>query len=394
VKIANISTIVVGAPWRDLVFAELETDDGRVGVGEVRPVNKVDTVVAAIHEFGKRYLVGADPFNVEMFGWNMRRGDYGRPGEVVASAAAALEIACWDLMGQALGEPVYRLLGGQVRDRVPAYANGWYQSERDPDAFAALAQRVLDRGYRAMKVDPFGSAFGEISAAERRLSLAIVAAIRERIGPDIGLMIEMHGRFTAGEAATLAKDLEPMRPMWIEEPVPPENAAALRRVRSATHLPIATGERIHAIEDVLPFLELGVVDVVQVDLTHFGGLLPMKNLAAMVDAHYLTMAPHNVCGPVGTMANIHLAIATPAFRILEHFNDFADPWVRDLVDVAPTVDQADGAFGVPSGTGLGLKLDRAACAQYPARGKQIRLFQPGWEQRIDNSAETRSGDSA
>jgi galactonate dehydratase len=391
VKIANISTIVVGAPWRDLVFAELETDDGRVGVGEVRPVNKVDTVVAAIHEFGKRYLVGGDPFNVEMFGWNVRRGDYGRPGDVVASAAAALEIACWDLIGQALGEPVYRLLGGKVRDRVPAYANGWYQSERDPDAFAALAQRVLDRGYRAMKVDPFGSAFGEISAAERRLSIDIVAAIRERIGPDIGLMIEMHGRFTAGQAATLAKDLEPMRPTWIEEPVPPENAAALRRVRSATHLPIATGERIHAIEDVLPFLELGVVDVVQVDLTHFGGLLPMKNLAAMVDAHYLTMAPHNVCGPVGTMANIHLAIATPAFRILEHFNDFADPWVSDLVDVAPTVDQADGAFGVPSGTGLGLKLDRAACAQYPARGKLIRLFQPGWEQRIDNSAE---GDSA
>jgi galactonate dehydratase len=386
VKIANVSTIVVGCPWRDLVFVELETDDGRTGVGEVRPVNKVDTVVAAIHEFGKRYLVGADPSDVELFAWNMRRGDYGRPGEVVASAAAALEIACWDLTGQALGVPVYRLLGGHVRDRVPAYANGWYQSERDPAAFAALAGKVLDRGYRALKVDPFGSAFGELSAAELRLSLDIATAIRERIGPDIGLMIEMHGRFTAGQAATLARDLEPLRPTWIEEPVPPENAAALRRVREATYLPIATGERIHAIEDVLPFLELGVVDIVQVDMTHFGGFLPMKNLAGMVDAHYLTMAPHNVCGPVGTMANIHLAIATPAVRILEHFNDFADPWVSDLVDVAPTVDKADGAFGLPTGTGLGLKLDTAACAQYPARGKLIRLFQPGWEQRIDNSA--------
>jgi galactonate dehydratase len=380
-KIVDIRTTVVGTPWRELVFVELTTDRGLVGVGEVRMVNKTDTLVACIHELGPRYVVGTDPFDVERLAWNVQRAEYGRPGEVAQSTLAAFDVACWDLMGQILGVPVWKLLGGRFRDRVPAYANGWYQAERDPQTIARLARGVVERGYRALKLDPFGAASAELSASERRRVVAIVAAVREAVGPDVQIMVEMHGRFTPAVAAQVAALIEPYDPEWIEEPVPPENADALARVRAGTRLTIATGERAHTLEDIRPFIEKGVVDVVQVDLTHFGGFLPMKRLAGWADAYYLLLAPHNVCGPVGTMANLHFAIATPNYKVLEHFNDFADSWVLDLVDNAPRIDPADGCFTLPDRPGLGLRLDRAACARHPRTGGRIKLFEEGWERR-------------
>src|SRR3954471_1608159 len=254
--------IVVGAPWRELVFLELATDAGLTGVSEVRMVNKTDTLVACIGELAPRYVVGADPFDVERLAWNVQRAEYGRPGEVTQSALAAFDVACWDLMGQSLGVPVWKLLGGKFRDRVPAYANGWYQAEREPGAIARLAKEVVARGYRAMKLDPFGAASAELPAADRRRSEAIVAAVREAVGPDVQILVEMHGRFTPATAVRVARMLEPYDPEWIEEPVPPENAAALTRVRNATRIPIATGERAHTIADFREFIEGGVADVV------------------------------------------------------------------------------------------------------------------------------------
>src|SRR5260221_11300900 len=380
-KIVDLRTTVVGTPWRELVFVELTTDSGLVGVGEVRIVNKTDTLVACLHELGPRYVVGSDPFDVERLAWNVQRAEYGRPGEVTQSALAAFDIACWDLMGQALGVPVWKLLGGRFRDRVLAYANGWYQGERDPQVIARLARGVVKRGYRGLKLDPFGAASAELSAAERRRAVAIVAAVREAVGPDVQVMVEMHGRFTPGTAAQVAALLEPYAPEWIEEPVPPENAAALARVRAATNLTIATGERAHTMEDIRPFLEGGCVDVVQVDLTHFGGFLPMKRLAGWADAYYLPLAPHNVCGPVGTMANLHLAVATPNYKVLEHFNDFADGWVQDPGDARRRIDPSDGCFPLPDRPGLGLALEHEACAAHPRTGGRIPLFEPGWERR-------------
>jgi galactonate dehydratase len=387
-KIVELRTTVVGTPWRELVFLELTTATGLVGVGEVRMVNKTDTLVAAIHELGPRYVVGTDPFDVERLAWNVQRAEYGRAGEVTQSALAAFDVACWDLMGQSLGVPIWKLLGGRFRDRVPAYANGWYQAERDPQAIARLARRVIKRGYRGMKLDPFGAASAELSVAERARVVKIVAAVREAVGPDVQIMVEMHGRFTPGTAAQVAKLLEPYAPEWIEEPVPPENPTTLARVRAATNLTIATGERAHTMEDIRPFLEGGCVDVVQVDLTHFGGFLPMKRLAGWADAYYLLLAPHNVCGPVGTMANVHLAMATPNYKVLEHFNDFADSWVQDLVDQPPRVDPSDGCFVLPERPGLGLKLNHDVCAAHPRTGGRIRLFEEGWERRGFGGAKT------
>ena len=380
-KIVAARTVVVGTPWRELVFLELATDTGLVGVSEARMVNKTSTLVARIEELAPRYVLGADPFDLERLTWNITRAEFGRPEEISQSALAAFEIACWDLMGQALGVPVWQLLGGRFRDRVPAYANGWYQTDRDPASIAALARKVVARGYRALKLDPFGAASAEIASNDRRRAVAIVAAVREAVGPDVQILIEMHGRFTASAATRMAALLEAYDPEWIEEPVTPENPVPLARVRQATRLSIAAGERAHTAEDIRPFIEQGLVDVVQVDLTHFGGLLAMKRLAGWADVYSLLLAPHNVCGPVGTMANVHFAVSTPNYKVLEHFNDFADPWVQELVDAPPLVDPADGCFAVPDRPGLGLRLNHDRCAQHPRTGGRIRLFEEGWERR-------------
>ncbi len=380
-RIDQVRTTVVGAPWRDLCFVELVTEEGLTGVGEVRMVNKTATLVACIQELAPRYVVGSDPCDVERLGWSVQRAEYGRAGDIAASALAAFDQACWDLIGQAAGMPVWKLLGGRFHDRVPAYANGWYQGERDPDVIAAMAGPVIDRGYRALKIDPFGAASAELSAAERRRSVHIVAAVREVVGPDVRIMVEMHGRFTPAEAVRVARLLEPYDPEWLEEPVPPENAAALRSVRKATSIPIATGERLHALAECREFIEGGDVDVLQVDLSHFGGFLPMKRVAGWADAYHLVVAPHNVCGPVGTAASLHFCVATPNVKVLEHFNDFADPWVSELVDEAPRVDPADGCFELPERPGLGVRLNLDVAREHPPMGGTVRLFEAGWERQ-------------
>ncbi len=380
-RVVDVVTTVVGAPWRELTFVELVVEDGRRGVGEVRMVNKTDTLIACIAELADRY-VGADPFDRETLAFNIQRAEYARPGEVTQSALAAFDIACWDLIGQELSVPVWKLLGGKYRDRVRAYANGWYQTA----ALAESAREVVARGYTALKLDPFGSASMRLSPAERRRSIELVAAVRDAVGPDVEIMIEMHGRFAAAVAAEIAAELEPLAPAWLEEPVPFDVPAGLARVRNATSRPIATGERIHLLSDFRTIIEQGLVDIVQADLTHFGGFTGLQRLAGWAEAYELPLAPHNVCGPVGTAANIHFAVATPNHLVLEHFNDFADTWVSGLVDAPPAIDPRDGCFPVPTGAGLGIRLDHDACAEHPRTHAGIFLFSPGWEQREDQSA--------
>jgi galactonate dehydratase len=380
-RIVDVVTTVVGTPWRELTFVELVTDDGRRGLGEVRMVTKTDTLVACISELADRHVVGSDPFDRETLAFNIQHAEYGRPGEVTQSALAAFDIACWDLVGQALDVPVWKLLGGKYRDRVPAYANGWYQTARDGAALATSAHAVVERGYRALKIDPFGSAWMTLEPAEQRRSVELVASLREAVGPDVQIMIEMHGRFSPGAAAQIAADLEPFAAAWLEEPIPFDHPTGLARVRGATRRPIATGERIHLLPEYRAIIEQGVVDIIQADLTHFGGFTGLRRLAAWAEAYHLPLAPHNVCGPVGTAANIHFAIATPNYLILEHFNDFADTWVGELVDAAPAIDPADGCFPLPTAPGLGLRLDHAACAEHPRTHAGIFLFNDGWERR-------------
>ncbi len=374
-RVVEVRQTVLGCAFRELLVVEVVTDEGLTGLGECRIVNKTRTLSAAVDEFGSRYLVGADPFDVEHLSWQVQRGDYGRPGEVVQSALAALDMACHDIKGQALGVPVWQLLGGRLRDEVPAYANGWWTGT-DPATLGEDARAMVQRGYRACKFDPFGDAWQTLTAAELRGAVEQMTAIRSAVGDDVELMVEMHGRFVPATAVRAARALEHLDIAWIEEPVPPENPAALRSVRAGTSLPIATGERLHQVAEFRVLFEQGLVDVVQPDLTHFGGLLDVKRLAGWAEVYGALLAPHNVAGLIATTANVHLAVATGNYLRLEHFNDFTDPWLSDAVLGAPRVDPTTGSFPVPTAPGLGLALDRSVCEQHPANGALTRLIRP------------------
>src|SRR5688500_9893322 len=244
-KIVSLSVHVLGTPWRDLTYVQLRTDDGLVGVGETRMLSHTEALKGYLAEAGPNHVLGSNPFDIESLVQRMKYGDYGRSGEIVMSGIACVEQACWDIVGKALGQPVWRLLGGKVRDRVKAYANGWYTVERTPDEFHAAARRVIERGYHALKFDPFGPGRYELEHHDRVPSVERVEAVRDAVGPEVELLVEMHGRFAAPEAVRIARLLEQYEPGWLEEPVPPENLKALSKVAAKTTLPIATGERIH-----------------------------------------------------------------------------------------------------------------------------------------------------
>ena len=378
-KITNVRPLVMGTPWRNLTFVVVETDEGLTGAGEVRMINNTDAVLGYLSEAVPNHVLGRDPFDRERIVHEMRVNDYSKAGEVAMSGISMIEMACWDIVGKALNQPVYRLMGGAVRNRIKAYANGWYTVERTPEEFARAAQRVYDRGYRAAKLDPFGAGFYELDRTEKLRSVSLVEAVRATVGPDFDIFVEMHGRFNPVTAIEIARDLEPFQPAWLEEPVPPENLRALKKVAEAVHQPIATGERLHTRFECRELFELQACDIVQIDLSHFGGISEARKLAAWAEAYYLLMAPHNVCGPVATAACVHLDACTTNFKIQEHFNDFADAWVKGAVDGYPEV--VDGYFSLPDKPGLGVTLKEDFIAEHPREKVHFNLFADDWHKR-------------
>ncbi|WP_062205362.1 mandelate racemase/muconate lactonizing enzyme family protein [Streptomyces sp. NBRC 109706] len=381
-RITGISTHVVGTPWRNLTYVQVHTDEGLTGVGETRMLGHTDALLGYLREAEANHIAGSDPFAVEDLVRRMKTGDYGRAGEIVMSGIAVVETACWDIKGQALGVPVWQLLGGRAdasNNRVKAYANGWYTVERTPEAFHKAAEAVVERGYQALKLDPFGTGSFELDHAETVRSLALVEAVRDAIGPERELLLEMHGRFSPATAIRLARELEPFAPSWLEEPVPPENLKALKKVAEKTTLPIATGERIHDRIEFRELFESQAADIIQPDLGHLGGIGEMRKLAATAETHYVLIAPHNVGGSVLTAASLQLAGCTPNFKILEHFNDFADAEIKKVVKGAPEV--VDGYFTLSDAPGLGVTLDTDAAAEFPQQQARFDLWAEGWEKR-------------
>ncbi len=381
-KITGITPLVLGTAWRNITFLKVETDEGLVGVGECRVVNRTEAVLGYLAEAAPRYIIGSDPFEIEKLVQRMMMEDYMRAGDIVMSGIAMVEVACWDIIGKALNQPVYRLLGGAVHDRIKAYANGWYTVERTPSEFHAAALAALAKGYRALKFDPFGAGYYELERPEKVKVVGLVEAVRDAVGPDVEILIEMHGRFNPVTAVEMARELAPFKPSWVEEPVPPENLAALKKAADAIAplgIPIATGERLHTMPEFRELFELQAADIIQVDLTHFGGILQTKKLAAWADAYYMLMAPHNVGGPVSTAAALHLAATMPNFKIQEHFNDFAEAYVKDAAPGVPPV--VDGYFALPSGPGLGVTLNEDVIRAHPYRPLHFNLFAADWHKR-------------
>jgi galactonate dehydratase len=379
-KITDLQIFVVGTDWRNLTIVRLHTDEGLTGLGEARMVNHTDALVGYLREAAPRHVIGHDPFRIEELIKKMGRDDFSRAGEVMSSGIAAFETACWDIVGKALGQPVYNLLGGAVRERVKAYANGWYRVEREPEEFHAAARKVVERGYKALKLDPFGPGHYELERSEKLRAVALVEAVRDAIGPEPEILLEMHGRFSPATAIEMARILEPYGLGWVEEPVPPVNLKALRKASDGIPATaVATGERIHQRGEYRELFELQAADVIQPDISHIGGLLETKKLAAWAESYYVTVAPHNVGGQINTAAALHLAACTTNFRIQEYFNDFADPWVRETAEGLPEV--VEGYFALPEGPGLGLELNEEVIEAHPKRDVHFNLFAEGWEKR-------------
>ena len=244
-RISKVETLTLGTAWRDFSFVRVSTDEGLVGVGEItHPFRTQETCLLTQH-MAQRHLVGADPFDTEELWMRMYQGDYLRGGDVGGIVLSGVDQALHDLQGKYLGLPVYRLIGGACRDRVRVYANGWYTGPRTPEAFADRARDTVARGFSALKFDPFGPGLGELSRAERTLSLDIVASVRDAVGPEVDLFVEGHARFALHEANRILRDLEPLDIGWFEEPLPWTQIEQYHALRTLTTVPISGGEHFH-----------------------------------------------------------------------------------------------------------------------------------------------------
>jgi galactonate dehydratase len=370
-KITALKTVVVNAEMRNWVFVKVETDQpGLYGWGEGSLEWKTRSVVGAVDDFAPM-LIGEDPTCIEHLYQKMYRQSFWRMGVIGMSAISAIEQALWDIRGKELGQPVYRLLGGPVREKVRMYTHlgggemrAVYESQysADPKVFVDRALEVVARGYTAVKVliTPPTESLNSIGAykyAER-----MMAALREGVGDGVDIMVDCHGRHSPANAIEFCRVLAPYRPFFVEEPVPPENVDALAQVCQASPVPIATGERLVTRFQFRPVLEKQACHVVQPDLCHCGGLLEGKKIAAMAEAYYLGVAPHNPLGPIANAVALHFDLTTPNFLIQEDMLTDV-PWRWDVVrhDL-----KTENGYWLPTDApGLGVDVDEDAARKHP-----------------------------
>jgi galactonate dehydratase len=361
-RIVKLESFLTNAGLRNYLFVRLTTDTGLSGIGEASLEWQEQTVQTLLHEWVEDRVLGRDPFDVEKLSGELIRDQY-QGGSTVLTAISGVEIACWDLVGKACGQPIYRLLGGRARERLPAYANGWYGGAHTPADYAEKARAVVECGFLSMKFDPFGTAWKEMTQTEMTEAEEIVAAVREAVGDSVELLIEVHGRLSTSCAVEMGRRLAAYRPGWYEEPVAPLQLDALKEVKEAMWFPIAAGERLYTLEEFGRLTAMRAADVVQPDLAHCGGLWVGKKIAGLCAAHDLRLAPHCSIGPVALAAAVHFGWCTPEVMIQENFADYDVPWRRNLVSGWNSV--RGGEFSLPNGSGLGIEINVEECARHP-----------------------------
>ncbi len=386
-KISEAKTYVVGVPppgfgGRYWVFVKLVTDGGVHGFGEVYAVPFHPSVAARmIEDVIERLVLGSDPFRIERLWRLVYSSNYTqRPDVSLVAVLSGIEMACWDIVGKELGRPVYDLLGGRVHERLRAYTYLYPEPGdrsdvyRDPDLAAERAAATVKQGFTAVKFDPVGpySAFDP-----RQLSLAaldhaerFVRRLREAVGGQADLLFGTHGQMTPAGAIRLARRLEPYDPLWFEEPVPPDNVAAMAEVARATGIPIATGERLTTKYEFAQVLERRAAAILQPALSRSGGLLEGKKIAGMAEAFHVQIAPHLYCGPIEAAANLHLDACSPNFLIQESIQRM-DGFHAKLLKTP--LRWEDGYLIPPDAPGLGVELDEAVAEQHPYDGRALHL---------------------
>lgn len=384
-RVKNVKTFVVDASWRNFLFVKITTDDGLVGWGEGTLGWKEFAVEELIREFADRYVVGMDIFRIEDLWFKLYQIEH-NVGPVMYSAMAGLETALWDLVGKACGQPVINLVGGKVRDRVKAYANGWYGAVDDLDRLQQQAEKVLALGYLALKLDPFGSGGREMTSADLRKAHHVVEAVRRTVGPDIDILIECHGRFSVGMALEAIRSLLEFRPLFFEEPIPPNNAASqgmVTHAAAAMGARVATGEHTYARYGFAELLSHEGAHVIQPDMAYSGGFMELKKIAALAEAGYVSVAPHNCDGPGKLAASVQLCANIPNFLLLETFADFDVPWRAELTIGGPKFE--GGYYSVPAAPGWGFEIDEKVAVEHPGDPKShLNMFQDNWERLMCN----------
>lgn len=386
-KITDVKTFVVGNPppgfgGRYFVFLKLITDAGIEGLGEVYSLPFHPKVVEQmIRDVVERCVVGREPYDIERI-W---RGVYSsgftqHPDISMMGILSGIEMACWDIVGKDVGKPVYKLLGGQVHEKLRSYTYIYPKPDdktdvyADPMLAAERAAEYLEMGFTALKFDPAGpySIYDgrQLSLTELDRSETFARMLREAVGIKADLLFGTHGQMTAAGAIRLARRLEPYDPLWFEEPMPPDNPREMAKVARATTIPVATGERLATKYDFVRILEEGSAAILQMNLGRVGGLLEGKKIASMAEAYHVQIAPHLYCGPVVGAANIQLATCSPNFLIQESILDWSG-FHSELLK--KPIQWEDGYIIPPTEPGLGVELNEEVALQHPYTGTALHL---------------------
>jgi galactonate dehydratase len=388
-KIKSLETLIANAGQRNYLFVRLTTDTGLVGIGEATLEWQERAVEVLLNEWVASRIIGKDPFDIEAVVGDMIRDQY-QGGSTVMTAISSAEIAMWDIIGKATQQPVYRLIGGKARPRLFAYANGWYGGCETPEDFAARAVEVVRRGYRAMKFDPFTTAWKILDPAQEEHAVAVVEAVSRAVGPQVGLMVEIHGRLAAGDAIRFIRRIKGHNIHWCEEPVAPERIELLAEVKSRTSARLASGERLYAEADFARLISRHAVDVVQMDVAHCGCITAAKKIAAMAAVEDIAISPHCSIGPVALAAALHVAWSTPNMLMLESFAEFDVDWRNALVSGWNPL--RHGEFALPEAPGLGIELDAGAIAAHPYRQLAFpSLWDTTWRDEFTGTTTLASG---
>ena len=370
--------VASGQTWASsAIVVRVTTSDGIVGYGEAVPTLRVEPVVSSLREVGRVYK-GRDPFDVERNRWEWYKHDFYLSESFESTTAlSAFDIACWDIIGKSLGTPLHRLIGGNFRDKIRVYANGWYSNCVTPDQWAKRTKEIVKMGYTGLKFDIFGPYFDWIDENGIRQAVERLKAVRDAAGDKVDLMIEHHGRFNPNSAIRIAKAIEPFNPLFAEEPVHPEDFDGLEKYRNSTGIRVALGERVLTKQHFVALASRDLLDFFQADITNCGGVTEARKMAAIAESYGIEMAFHNAFGPIQNAVTIQVDASIPNFLIQEAFYDFFPGWKRDLIGNSTPVE--GGHFSVSKKPGLGISVNEKMLEELKVEGQEyFNPDEPVW----------------